>query len=100
MSGRTPDKKLDTITNHIGFGVQVESIRALTTHITPSGFYPAHGLRLHVFSASDRDEDGFSPAEAASVYLSKEQTDKLIATLQEHRARMEPEVVPGAVVTP
>jgi hypothetical protein len=90
----TNDRKLDTIAVCMGHGVQIESTRASTIS---GGFFPAHGLRLGVFTGSDTSEHGHTPAEAAVVYLGKADTDKLIALLQEHRARMEAEAKP---VTP
>ncbi len=87
----SPDKRLDTICRALGFGIQIETTRTPGSRVSETKFYPANGIQLHVFSGSSTDDGVHSPAESASVWLTKEMTDELIAALQAHRLRMEPE---------
>lgn len=89
-----PDKRLDTISSSIGYGVQVQTTRSpKPNYVTslPGTHYPANGLNISVFTASSAEEGGCTPSESANLFLCREDTDKLIALLQEHRSRMNPE---------
>jgi hypothetical protein len=87
------DKRLDTVSRCIGHGVQIESTKTPKPsyqQTEDSKHYAATGLRLAVFAGPTGDDGCAVPAGVADVYLDREGTDKLIALLQEHRARMEP----------
>jgi hypothetical protein len=95
MSTNKPDTRLDTIASCIGHGIQVQTTRT-PRHFQGGengAYFPASGMYLAIFSAADTDEGRTIPAESARLYVTPADTDKLIAVLQEHRARMEPEPV-------